>query len=101
MARRGRKPKMQAPDGSAEIMAASAAAFAPIDLSWLETAEREEIGEPLSDEPEQDVEPDKEPEPDPTPDQATLTARPVTDADVDRLWDWVRQDEDRGLAFLG
>lgn len=28
-------------------------------------------------------------------------ARDVTDADIDRLWDWVRADEDTGLRFLG
>lgn len=31
----------------------------------------------------------------------TLSYRDVEEADVDRLWDWVRADEDKGLRFLG
>jgi len=30
-----------------------------------------------------------------------LSGRETTDEDRDRLWDWIRADEDRGLKFLG
>lgn len=30
-----------------------------------------------------------------------LSAVDITDADLDNLWDWVRQDADKGLKFLG
>lgn len=30
-----------------------------------------------------------------------ITAHPVSFLDVDRLWDWIRSDSDRGQAFLG
>lgn len=30
-----------------------------------------------------------------------LSFREVTEADIDRLWDWIRADEDRGAKFLG
>lgn len=45
--------------------------------------------------------------PEPTPeDIATATAQAihclgVSDGDLDRLWDWIRQDEDQGKKFLG
>ena len=31
----------------------------------------------------------------------SLQSRGVTEADVDRLWDWVRADDDKGKAFCG
>lgn len=31
----------------------------------------------------------------------SLEHRPATDEDIDRLWDWIRQEEDRGAVFLG
>ena len=31
----------------------------------------------------------------------SLESRAVTEADVDRLWDWIRADGDKGKAFLG
>lgn len=32
---------------------------------------------------------------------ASLRAREVTEADMDRLWDWIRRDTDGGRRFLG
>lgn len=33
--------------------------------------------------------------------EPSLTFRRVTVGDIDRLWDWIRQDGDRGRSFLG
>lgn len=69
--------------------AVNPAIFAPLDQDWPD------------DEDDAPPEPDPEPMPeDDTDPSLLLELRPVTDQDVDRLWDWVRQDEDRGAAFL-
>ena len=91
MARRGPKPKIQAGTSAASVEVTPPVQFVPLDTSWVDTIE-DQIIDPVPDEPE--------PDPDPGPTDP-LMVRPVTDADVDRLWDWVRQDTDRGLAFLG
>ena len=64
------------------------AIFAPLNDDW-------------SDEDEPELE-SQEPAPDDDTDPSLLLElRPITDQDVDRLWDWVREDPDRGAAFFG
>lgn len=96
MAKRGRPRKA----GSAAIEAAvppavNPAIFQPLDTSWVDQADPDEYPDP---EPMPDPEPDPDPEPFPLD---SVAVRPVEDADIDRLWDWVRADEDRGQVFLG
>ena len=103
MARRGRKSELDAAissDGVLTAISPTTAIFSPIsiygppDTGWIDDI----------------VEPDLKPEPPASEvsesnlaveSEIALSVRPVTDCDVDRLWDWVRQDEDRGLEFLG
>ena len=76
---------------------ADPAVFAPLPDDW-----------PDDDDPEPDSDPEPDPNPEPDPDlepddesDPALKLRPITDQDVDRLWDWVREDVDRGAAFFG
>ena len=94
MAKRGRprKSASNAVEPAVPSPAVNPAIFQPIDTSWVDQVE-----------PDEDPDPAPQPEPDPEPDLdlATISVRPVEDADIDRLWDWVRADEDRGQVFLG
>ena len=90
MAKRGRSRKAESVESAVPSPVVNPAIFQPLDTSWMDQVETDESLEP-------------EPEPAPEPDLplATISVRPVEDADIDRLWDWVRADEDRGQAFLG
>lgn len=110
MARRARKSKSNGGISSAagaETFPDAHSAFAPLDTSWVDQIDEIQpasliYGQPSTGRIVDIVEPDlaSDPPPEPKP-EATLSVRQVTDPDVDRLWDWVRMDEDRGLAFLG
>ena len=101
MARRGRKPKINSGIPSAAVTLADAsAAFIALDTSWVDQLEDDQDQIAPTDQFGLEPDPESAPEPDPEP-EAAISVRPVTDCDVDRLWDWVRRDEDRGLEFLG
>ena len=66
--------------------------FQALDTSWVDQVEPDESDE-------SDLE--RDPGPEPELPLVTVTVRPVEDADIDRLWDWIRADADRGQVFLG
>lgn len=69
------------------------AIFAPLDTHWVDEPDPSEL----------DPDPDSDAVRADTAELALdgLTIRGVTVEDVDRLWDWIRQDEDGGKGFLG
>ena len=75
-------------------VAVNPAFFQPLNTSWVDHVESDEN-------PRSDQELDPEPDPESDPSLATISVRPVVDGDIDRLWDWVRADDDRGQTFLG
>ena len=105
---RVRKPKI---NGSAMTAVGASfpppQAFAALDTSWVDQIDDVQpenliYGQPSIGRIVDIVEPDLASDPLPeSKSEAALSVRPVTDPDVDRLWDWVRMDKDRGLAFLG
>lgn len=99
MAKRGR-PRKTATNGaeSAVEPAVNPANFPdifhPLDTSWVDQVEVDEI-------PRSYLGPNPDPDPEPDRPPTAVSVRPVEDADIDRLWDWIREDEDRGQVFLG
>jgi hypothetical protein len=76
--------------------------------TFVENTERAEQGEPIitvgdDGEAEEWVAPVPEdlPEDIQNAHEQAISTREVTEADVDRLWDWIRTDEDKGARFLG
>ena len=101
MARRPKTKKAPSGSGLSPELSSSApeptvdpSVFAPLDTDWVDAMEDETPSEEI---PLVAAEADTETPVEPSP----YTARVITDADVDRLWDWVRKDEDRGHEFLG
>jgi hypothetical protein len=78
----------------------SPVAVMPLDTSWVDRMDEESTG--VADTPDIVDTPDTPDTPDTvdTPDIVFSSSTP-TDADLDRLWDWVRADDDQGYEFFG
>lgn len=101
MARRPKITKVLRTNGLSPELSSAAPApsvdpsvFAPLDTAWIDAAEDET---PAAEIPPVVAEPADAAAVDPSP----YTVRAITDEDLDCLWDWIRQDDDRGEAFLG